>query len=65
MKRGETLTADASKSDQERQRLKFTVKIIFFDATIGRKSYTICAMHDKNIFTPWATMGFTVSFTLQ
>ena len=29
-------------------------KIIFFDATIGRNSYTICTMHVKNIFpTDW------------
>ena len=29
-------------------------KIIFFDATIGSKSYTICTMHVKNIFpTDW------------
>ena len=34
------MTADASKSDQERQRLKFTVKIIFFDATIGAARVT-------------------------
>ena len=46
-----TPTADASKSDVKiRQRLKFTVKIIFFDAAIGRKSYTISTMHVKNIF---------------
>ena len=30
--------------------MKFTVKIIFFDAAIGSKSYTICTMHVKNIF---------------
>ena len=29
-------------------------KIIFFDATIGSNSYTICTMHVKNIFpTDW------------
>ena len=57
MKRGNTdwrCLADASKRDQEMQRLKFTVKIIFFDVTIGSKSYTICTMHVKNIFpTDW------------
>ena len=31
-------------------RLKFTVKIIFLDATIGNKNYTICKMHLRNIF---------------
>ena len=75
-----TPASDASKSDEEiiaeiRQHLKFTVKIISFDAAIGSKlSYTICTIHLKNIFptdpitlafTPWATMGFTVSFILQ
>ena len=48
-----TPTADASKSDKEiRKRMKFTVKIIFSDATIVH--YTICIMHVKNIFpTDW------------
>ena len=73
-----TPTADASKSDGEiRQRLQvqFTVKIIiFFDATIGSNSYTICTMHVKNIFlmdwgqpTSLYTMSnicFMVSFIL-
>ena len=36
--REETPTPDALKSDEERQGLKFTVKIIFFDATIGSNS---------------------------
>ena len=47
------------------QRLKLTVKIIFFDAVIGSKSYTICTMHVKNIFptdSGQPIMGFTVSF---
>ena len=35
-----TPTADASRSDEKiKQRLKFKVKIIFFDAAIGSKSY--------------------------
>ena len=29
---------------------KFTVQIMFFDAMIGSKSYTICTMHVKDIF---------------
>ena len=48
-----TPTVDASKRDEEiSQRLKFTVKIkfIFFDATIGSKSCTICTIYVKNIF---------------
>ena len=56
--------------------LKFTVKVIFFEATIGSKNYTICKMHVRNIFqTDWGqlislyTMSnngfFTVSFILQ
>ena len=37
-----------------RQRLRCTVKIIFFDATIGGKGYTTCTVHVKNIFpTDW------------
>ena len=61
--REETPTADASKSDQEiRQRSKFTVKIIFFDATIGRKSHTRISFQrtedSRSAFTPWAPMGF-------
>ena len=37
-----------------RQRLRCTVKIILFDATIGGKGYTICTVHVKNIFpTDW------------
>ena len=46
------------------QRLKLTVKIIFFDAVIGSKSYTICTMHVKNIFptdSGQPIMGFAVS----
>ena len=58
-------TSDASKSDEKiMQRLKLTVKIIFFDAVIGSKSYTICTMHVKNIFptdSGQPIMGFTVS----
>ena len=46
-----TPTVDASKSEGKiRQRLKFTVKIVFFDAAIGSNSYTICTVHVKNIF---------------
>ena len=64
MKRGNT---DCRLADR-----KFTVKIMFFDATIGSKNYTICKIQLRNIFptdwgqpinlfnTPWATMGFTV-----
>ena len=36
-------------TDEERQRWKFTVKIIFFDTTIGSKNYTICKMHMRNL----------------
>ena len=44
MKKG-TRTSDASKSDEEiRQRLKFTVKIIFFNATVGSNNYMICTL---------------------
>ena len=40
-----------NENDEERQRWEFTVKIIFFNATIGSKNYTICKMHHmKNIF---------------
>ena len=40
-----TRTSDASKSDEEiRQRLKFTVKIIFFNATVSSNSYMICTL---------------------
>ena len=39
-----------NKTDEERQRWTFTVKIIFFDATIGSKNYIICEMHMRNIF---------------
>ena len=43
--REKTPTSDASKSDEEiRQRLKFTVKIIFFNATVGSNSYMICTL---------------------
>ena len=48
--REETLTVNASKSDEKiSQRLKFTVKITF-DAATGSNRYTICTMHVKNIF---------------
>ena len=30
--------------------MKFTVKIIFFDATLGSKNYRIPKMHVNNIF---------------
>ena len=51
-------------------------QIIFFHATISSNSYTICTMQDARIsyqrtedslsaFTPWATLGFTVSYILQ
>ena len=39
-----------NESNEERQRLKFTVKIIFFDATLGSKNYGIRKMHVNNIF---------------
>ena len=46
-----TPTADVSKTVVKiRQRLKLTVKIIFFDAAIGSKSYMISTKHAKNIF---------------
>ena len=32
------------------RRGKFTVKIIFFDATIGSKNYTICKIDTRSIF---------------
>ena len=36
------------------KRGKFTVKIIFFDATIGSKNYTICKIDTRSIFaTDW------------
>ena len=36
------------------KRGKFTVKIIFFDATIGSKNYTICKIYMRGIFpTNW------------
>ena len=61
MKKGNTV-ADASRSDEEiRQRLKFTVKIIIFEATVGTNSYTICTMHVKNIFP---TLGLRTADSL-
>ena len=43
-----------NETDEERQRWTFTVKIIFFDTTIGSKNYTICEMHMRDIFpTDW------------
>ena len=42
MKRGNT---DCRLADR-----KFTVKIMFFDATIGSKNYTICKIQLRNIF---------------
>ena len=39
-----------NESDEVRQRLKFAIKIIFFDATMGSKNYTICKIHMRNIF---------------
>ena len=43
-----------NETDEERQRWKFTVKIILFDTTIGSKNYTICQMHMRDIFpTDW------------
>ena len=39
-----------NESDEVRQRLKFAIKIIFFDATMGSKTYTICKIHMSNIF---------------
>ena len=57
-----TPTSDASKSDEEiRQRLKFKDKIIFFDAAIGSKSYTICTIHVKNIFPTDSISLYTMS----
>ena len=39
---------------EERQVNLFTVKIIFFDATIGSKNYTICKIDMRSIFqTDW------------
>ena len=39
-----------NESDEVRQRLKFAIKIIFFDATMGSKNYTTCKIHMRNIF---------------
>ena len=71
-----TPTVDASKSEGKiRQRLKFTVKIVFFDAAIGSNSYTICTVHVKNIFPTdseqpiskqnpcWTKFSFTIFIT--
>ena len=35
---------------EESSRGKFTVQIIFFDATIGSKNYTICKIDMRSIF---------------
>lgn len=52
MKRGDTDCRPFKKrwEDQATLKVNFTVKTIFFDATIGSNSNTICIMHLKNIF---------------
>ena len=43
-----------NETDEESSRGKFKVKIIFFDATIGNKNYTICKIDMRSIFpTDW------------
>ena len=51
-KRGNTDCRRFSKirSIEFARRGKFTVKIIFFDATIGSKNYTICKIDTRSIF---------------
>ena len=39
-----------NEAGEESSRGKFTVKIIFFDATIGSKNYTICKIDMRSIF---------------
>ena len=54
MKRGNTDRRRFKKRWGDQATLTVYSKIIFFDATIGSKSYTICTMHVKNIFpTDW------------
>ena len=51
MKRGNTDCRRFKKRWGDQATLAFYSKIIFFDATIGNNSYTICTMHVKNIFS--------------
>ena len=71
-----TPTADASKSDEKiGQWLKFTFKIIFFNAVAASQLHDLYNAHQEylsirlwtpiSLYTPWATMGFAVSFILQ
>ena len=47
-----------NESDDVSQCLKFAIKIIFFDATMGSKNYTICKIHMSNIFpTDWGNQS--------
>ena len=52
--------------DWIRKRLKFTVKIIFFGATIGSKNHALQEYLSNGLGTAdQPLMGFTVSFILQ
>ena len=47
-----------NETELEWSRGKFTVKIIFFDATIGSENYTICKIDMRKIFlTHWGQPG--------
>ena len=74
--REETPTAHASKSDGKiRQRLQFTIKLSSsmqrYAATVTRSVQCTSRIYFQrtedslSAFTPWATLGFTVSFILQ
>ena len=52
MKRGNTDHRRFKKRWGDQATLSVYSKIVFFDATIGSNSYTICRMHVKNIFPP-------------
>ena len=69
MKRGNTGCRRFQKRrDWVRQRLKFRVKITFFDAAIGSNNFARQQYFSNGLgtadqpFTPWVTMGFTVNF---
>ena len=50
MKRGNTDCQQFRSSGDQATVEVYIVKVIFFDAMIGSKSYTICTKHVKNIF---------------
>ena len=62
MKRGNTDCRRFQKRrDWIRQRLKFTVKIIFFDAAIGSKNYALQEYLSKDSGQPICKLYFTMN----